>query len=140
MFSLLKLWFPLALLAAWIIAWFAVFLPWLRTYHLTAGIMARLQAGEATGLHWLALKLQGAKTALLLFVTSLFTGAWGMLEAAFGVDPSALAPFQDSGIWKALLHDEMALRAAALTTFAAAFLTLYGKVRDVKIAPKVGVQ
>ena len=130
--------FAALLLAAWTVAYFVWFRPWLVKYRLTAGIMARIQVEEAAGGHWLNLKLQGAKTAILLAITSLATGGWGLLEELFGIDPSSLAPFQDSAIWKALLHDEMALKAAALTTFAAAFLTLAGKLRDVKIVPKTG--
>ena len=136
MFAALNVWFPAALLVGWLIAYIGYLRPWLRAYRLTAGLMARIQAEEAMGLAWLRLRLQGARTALLLFATSLVTGSWGLVEALFGVDPSALAPFQDAGLWKAVLHDEMALRAAAVATFAAALLTLRGKLRDIRSVPQ----
>jgi hypothetical protein len=133
--SSFNLWFVGALALAWIVVYFAWLRPWLRTYQRTAGIMAVLEADEAKGFGWICLKLKGAGSAILLFVTSIVTGGWGLVEALFGVDPSALAPFQDSQLWKGLLHDEMALKAAAIATFAGAVLVLRGKLHDVKIVP-----
>jgi hypothetical protein len=133
--SLIVLWFPAVLLAAWLVVYFVWLRPWLKTYQFTAGIIAMIEADEAKGLKWLGIKLKGAWAAILLFVTSMLTGGWGLIEALFGVDPSALAPFQDSAMWKWLLQDEMAIRAAAVATFASAILVLKGKLHDVKIVP-----
>ncbi len=131
-------WFFAVLLVAWGIAYAVWFRPWLARYRLTAGIVAALQAREARGWAWVRLRLRGAETALLLALTSLATGGWGLIEAAFGIDPSALAPFQESALWRAVLRDETALRAAALTTFAAAVLTLRARLRDVRTVPHDG--
>jgi hypothetical protein len=133
--SLFNLYFAGGLGLAWLVVYFAWLRPWLKTYQRTAGIMVTIEADEAKGLKWLGLKLKGAWTAILLFVTSILTGGWGLIEALFGVDPSALAPFQESALWKGLLQDEMALRAAAIATFAGAVLVLKGKLHDVKIVP-----
>lgn len=123
------------LLIAWLVTYAVWLRPWLIHYQRTAGAMASVERGEARGLAWVALHLRGAKTALLLAATSLLSGGWGLVEAAFGVDPSALAPFQESALWRALLGDEMALRAAALASFAAAVLTLRARLRDVRTVP-----
>lgn len=134
----IDLWFFAGLALAWGTAYAVWFQPWLVRYRRTAGIMAALEAGEASGWAWVRLRVRGAGTAALLALTSLTTGGWGLLEAAFGVDPSALAPFQDSGVWRAVLGDEVALRAAALTSFAAAILTLRARLRDVRTLPRDG--
>lgn len=130
--------FFVGLVLAWGVASAVWFLPWLVHYRRAAGIVAVLDAGQAHGLAWLRLRLRGAKTVGLLAATSLTTGGWGLLQGASGLDPSALAPFQDATLWRTVLHDETALRAAALTTFAAAVLTLRGKLRDVRTVPRDG--
>lgn len=127
--------FFVALLLAWVAAYFVWLRPWLIRYRRTAGVMAAIERREAGGLAWLMLKLHGARTTLLLAATSLVTGGWGAVETGLGVDPSVLAPFQDAALWRVVLRDEAALRAAALATLAAAILTLRARLRDIRTVP-----
>ena len=123
------------LLLAWAVTAAVWFRPWLARYRRSAGLATAVGRVEAGSLAWVELKLRGLKTTLLLAATSLASGGWGLVEAAFGLDPSALAPFEDSALWRAGRRDEGALRAAALATFAAAVLVLRGKLHDVRVVP-----
>lgn len=138
MMKFLTFGFPVLLVIAMFVAWFFLVRPWLMRYQATAGILQRLEEDELKGISWLWLKLKGLWTLILLWVTSLLTGCWGLVEAAFGVDPSALAPFQNSSIWHGILQDEMALRAASIATLVAAVIALKGKVHDIATPPKSG--
>lgn len=133
-----RLFFPLFMLALFIAAYFIWGRKWLMKYQFTAGILDKLQNDELGWFAWLHLRLKGLWTSLLLFATSMFTGGWGLIQALFGVDPSALAPFQDSAIWKVVLHDEQAIRAASIAMFIGAIMTLKGKLHDAMTTPKPG--
>ncbi|WP_131114309.1 hypothetical protein [Lichenihabitans psoromatis] len=136
MLFLLDLVFPFALLTAWAIAWFAVIHPWLLAYRWTAGLTAEIDAREYSALTWILLRLKGLRTALMLFVASLIGGFWDLIQTVLGVDPSALSPFQDTLLWKAVLQDDIAIKAAGLAAFASALLVLHGKLKDVRTVPR----
>lgn len=121
------------------LAWTATYLiwlrPWLKSYRRTAGIMAAVTSGEARGLAWLRLRLQGVKTTALLFLTSAATGGLSAAENLAGLDPSGLAPFQDAGVWRALVSDDIAIKVASVATLVAAVLALRGRLRDLRTMP-----
>lgn len=131
-----KYWFVFALTLAWLVAYFAMIRPWLVSYRYTAGIMQRIRSGEQTTWAAFRLKLRGLKTVILLFATSVFTGGFHAVQSLLGLDPTALAPFQDSALYKSLLGDEVAIKTAAVATLAATVLLLRGKLRDVKTVPQ----
>ena len=133
MFNLI---FLVVLILVWIVAWFAFIRPKLAAYHATAGVIAQLNAREHSALGWLGLKLQGLKTVLFLFAGSIFTGGFTFLQSLLGLDPTALAPFQDTTIWKTLVGDEMALKVSAAAALAAAILVLHGKLKDIETVPQ----
>ncbi len=133
---MLQIPFLAVLLIAWAIAYLLWVRPWLTSYRKTAGLMRRIEAGEQTGLAWLALRLHGLKTFVLLFLTSVFTGGFEAAQALLGLDPADLTALQEPALWKVLLGDEMAIKAAAVATLAAALLLLKGKLRDVRTVPE----
>ena len=128
--------FFLGLLLVWVVAWFAYIQPKLAAYHATAGIVAQLDAKEHSFYAWFRLKLHGLWAVVMLFVTSLLTGGAQLVEQLVGLDPTALAPFQDSALWRALVGDEVALKAAAAAAFASALLVLHGKLKDDQTVPQ----
>ena len=127
--------FPGCLALAWAAAYLIWLRPWLKAYRRTAGIMARIAAGEARGLAWLRLRLRGVKTTALLFLTSVATGGLSLAETLAGLDPSGLAPFQDAAVWHALVSDDVAVKAASVATLVAAVLALRARLRDLRTVP-----
>lgn len=125
---------------AWTAAYLVWLRPWLRSYRRTAGIMAAVTSGEARDLALLRLRLRGVKTTALLFFTSAATGSLSLIENLAGLDPSGLAPFQDAGVWRALVSDDIAIKAASLATLAAAVLALRGRLRDLRTMPLADTQ
>ena len=129
-------------MALWVTAVF-VGLPiawhWLEQYKYTASIAGRIDAADGKIWKRVALHLEGAKTALVLVLTSAFATVkdWfgTTIHTLLGLAPSDLDVFKDSTLLHTFFNDAVALKAIAGVTLFAAFLSIRSKLTAAKIVP-----
>ncbi len=128
--------FVVFFLALLVVLWFTFIKPTLAQYRATAGITAQLAMREHSAWQWFVLQIEGLKSVILMLIVSFFTAASDLMQSALGLDPAALAPFQDPDLWKVIVAQQTALKAASIVTFGIALLTLKGKLKDVRTVPQ----
>lgn len=78
------------------------------------------------------LKIRGLKGTILAFFSWILLAGTQVLNA---LDPSTLSSVKDTGLWQALVGDQLAVKAVAGITFLIAFLSIRGQWHAARVVP-----
>ena len=115
---------------------------WLEQYKLTASIAARADAAEGKVWTRVLLHIEGAKSAILMGLSSAFFTVQDWFGTTFhtltGLQPSDLDPFKDVGLLHTFFSADVVPKIAAGITFFAALLHIKATMKAAAIVPAPG--
>ena len=129
------------IMLAWVAAWTACYLlfirRWLLQYAITAGLVKRMEAAEGRLWSRTSLWFEGKKTLLVAFLMSGLGAAKSAANSTVtGLAPGDLEPLRDAGVWHAFFADDLVLKIMSGLAILAGLLAIKGHLTAAKIQPK----